>query len=1037
MHLSNSYISLFLTFIFLLVLQTEGSSQSENINPYRVIIESIENLESAKDPKCHATAGRLEDFMFGTPLTDESREFRIDLQKKLIRQIWTKASELSGGEKINSNVINGISNELITFQIVDKEWYLKLSDSTSVKIEKRDYDHYSSIAYSLRALLSIQQEDLLGERKFLPLDAGAVERMKFVVDIITIGVLKVADYLAREADKYQIDIADLDRAWQMLSSVSLSEETIVPGTSSSDYRLTQAVINQKLASYEKYNNLSQKVFLRNIQVYFAQVPWPADSISSEEITLSFQKILIEFTSKLILDAHKLASVEEQALIRHEDVRISLQKLLPHAINEFEDVTFFNRLDPSERKRIEAYDLDAFRDSGVHWNYLEVAIRESIDNLYLEPNPFAMELLVEGIAQMGVLLWRMAGEEAKEGQAELLSIEHMDTAFAKIKKLSGANHAMPIDDMPSDVERSGKSLVSARDGDLFVDVTFQSGISFEHRTSDWLNRQIRSYIVEEEQTAKLAIPPAFGGGGVAAEDINDDGLADVLILGGYGIKIFKNNGDKTFSDITQSSGLVWNRIDGTKGEPRQPIIADFDNDGHQDIFISYVDDRHRIYRGQGDGTFTDYSDEAKLGGERLVGGPCTALDFDRDGLLDLYIGYFGNYLEGRLPTLKRHNDNGSPNKLYRNLGNFIFKDVTEDSGLDNTGWTQAVGHADINNDGWQDVIVGNDFGVNSYYINNKNGSFTDQSAQMGVDKPSYTMNIGFTDLNADDLPDFYISNIVVMEKDDKYTAPTANTTMHFNPDVLANMRVVEANDLFISQKESRSQSYSQSKSIGRGYSSTGWAWDADFFDYDNDGDDDLYCLNGMNQYSIYGTHNPYYKSPDGEALEATFAQSQSAKNVFFENNNGFLQNRSSGSGLDLDHTSRSAAYLDYDNDGDLDVIVNNYNGPAYFYENKSEEFGHNWIALDLKYQEGKSMISPVGTKVKVTTRDGIHVWRQVSSTTGYLSVHPGRIHAGLGSSKKCDIQIIWPDGHKSKHSIDKVNRIFTVTRTDKQIDIKKN
>ena len=343
--------------------------------------------------------------------------------------------------------------------------------------------------------------------------------------------------------------------------------------------------------------------------------------------------------------------------------------------------------------------------------------------------------------------------------------------------------------------------------------------------------------------------------MAAEDIDKDGWVDVLLLGGRGNQLLKNDKGQGFIDITKAAGLDWKRSDGHYGEARQPIIADFDNDGRQDIFISYANDLHRIYRNKGDGTFEDMTDKATLGGAGLVGGPCTALDYNNDGLLDLYIGYFGNYLKGELPTLKRHNTNASPNRLFKNTGNFTFQDVSEDSGLKNQGWTQAIGHSDINRDGWQDLIVGNDFGINAYYINNQDGTFTDQSLKYGTDKPSYTMNVGIGDLNKDLRPDFYISNIVVMEKDDKYVMPNEDTPAHFDPSSLSTMRVVEANDLFMSSIDKAGEMvYQKSSAVGRGYAATGWSWDADFFDFDKDGDEDLYCLTGMNQYSVYGTDN---------------------------------------------------------------------------------------------------------------------------------------------------------------------------------------
>src|SRR5258708_3909435 len=201
-------------------------------------------------------------------------------------------------------------------------------------------------------------------------------------------------------------------------------------------------------------------------------------------------------------------------------------------------------------------------------------------------------------------------------------------------------------------------------------------------------------------------------------------------------------------------------------------------------------------------------------------------------------------------------NGLPNKLFRNKGNFVFEDVTAGSGVDNTGWAQAVGHVDFDADGREDLTCGNDFGVNAWYRNlgrpagsNEPIRFEDVSSRLGTDKPSYTMNIGITDLNRDGYPDVYISDIVTMNKDEKYVLPDAKTRLKFDPQKMANMRVVEANDLWTSTtKDGKLVSYVQSDAIGRGYKSTGWTWGANFFHFDKYAADDLYLVNGSTHYT---------------------------------------------------------------------------------------------------------------------------------------------------------------------------------------------
>ena len=153
-----------------------------------------------------------------------------------------------------------------------------------------------------------------------------------------------------------------------------------------------------------------------------------------------------------------------------------------------------------------------------------------------------------------------------------------------------------------------------------------------------------------------------------------------------------------------------------------------------------------------------------------------------------------------------------------------------------------------------------------------------------------MNVGVTDLNRDGLPDVYISNIVTMDKDEKYVLPDPKTRMKFNPAKMANMRVVEANDLWVSSRGRTNVpvSYEQSKNVGRGYRSTGWAWDANFFDFDNDGDDDLYVVNGMNEYAVYSSVNPYLTDPRAIRRNAILPVAEKEVPVFFVNRDGMLQ-----------------------------------------------------------------------------------------------------------------------------------------------------
>ncbi|WP_367389211.1 CRTAC1 family protein [Lewinella sp. LCG006] len=1021
----------YLVLFSLTILLFSYSIHAQEFPAYSPVLTEMGALESARDPKCHATASRLEDFLYGTPLTFEARKARINFQQALVENIWlvyTKAVEDNPGADPLA-LFKATVAQRMAFREDEKGVELLLPGGQKMQITARDYRQYSSIAYAFRAILAVQQSCIMADKQLAPLDGQALEYFKKTIDIAVLGLLQQADQIARRNNSQQIEEAHLLQAAENWPMLPVEITPTIGGSNIKPATFIYPLVEQKLAAYQAYNQISQAVFLRNVQVYFSKILWPSEAEASIDLKNHFTEMMVAFSGEVLLHAQTLAQSAGSANIRYEDMYHAVQDYLPHTVNPFEDVDYFPRLAPKNNTVIQAYDLDAFRDSGLHWQYLKFALEDRGDALKLLPNPFALEMLVEGVAQFAVLIFREAGEDAKANNQERLAIANLNQALQQFQANLQAYESLPPLSKEAPKMASAQTRVPLNNDQLFVETSAPLGVNYEHRNSDWLSRLIRGYVVkEDENLARLSIPPAFGGSGVAAEDIDGDGWDDLLLLGGQGCALYRNDGGKSFTPMTATAGINWQRADGTYPEPRQPLIADFNNDGKQDILIIYADDNHRLYQNEGHWTFSDQTDKAQLGGAGLVAGPATVIDYDRDGLLDIYIGYFGNYLKGELPTLKRHNTNGSPNKLFRNLGNFRFVDASAGSGVENQGWTQAVGHTDINGDGWQDLIAGNDFGINSYYLNNQDGTFTDISSQIGTDKPSYTMNVGVGDINGDLSPDFYISNIVVMEKDDKYVLPNEDTRAHFDAKSLATMRVVEANDLFVSQKNNDAiPVFEQATNIGRGYSATGWSWDADFFDYDNDSDLDLYCLTGMNQYSVYGVNNPYYTSPEGEEVDVRFAQSSAEHNILFENTEGTLQVAEIPGELAYSGTSRSAAYFDYDKDGDLDIIVNEYQGRAKLFRNQAERNHFHWVAFRLNSAKKGVNRDVIGAQIILTLPDGRQLWREVHSTDGYLSVHPKTLHFGLGEATTFSLEIIWPDGQKEQHSDLSIDKFHQITQ----------
>jgi hypothetical protein len=1001
-------------------------------------IGAIQSLENQRDPKCDATANRLENFMYGTPLSQAGRDRKVELQKQLILDVWQQASDEArkrNADAITADILVPLVQRAVPFTIdASKNVHVTLGDGSELLLEERDIRQYGTVAYGLRAILATQQDALLTPSLTLvPLAPDAVQTLKQMVDVYTLASLNLADRAARKAGEKQLSAAAISEVWKLVAPRAMDEAATPKPASSKSGEVLRKIIAQKLVSFRTYNQAADPLLYSNIQSYYARYPWPNNQEEIKKITNAFTEVVMDFIGETLIRAQQKAKAAGDPIVRERHVAEVYSEWAPYTVNIYEDVIFFANLPREKQIYLEAYDADSLRDSGLHWHFIQQVIDSPGFPLQLDLDPFAAELLAEGDAQIAVLTFRVAGQIAKQKGAAVLQEEHITEA----QKIIAERFAQHLKTRPAAASRklaSAPARTPAASGKFFSDVTDRSGIEFTHRSSDWLNRFMRTFLYSLKGTdapdprkePAEDVPPAFSGCGAAAEDINGDGRADVLLLSGTGNRLYLNNGNGTFKDVTASSGIEWLGTDGKPGEPRQPLITDFDNDGRQDIFISYVNARHRMYRNMGDGTFKDVTGVANLGGEGLVGGAAVALDYDRDGLLDLYIGYYGNYVKGVGPSLARVNHNGTPNKLFRNRGDFRFEDVSAGSGTENDGWTQAVASVDFDLDGWSDLIVGNDFGVNSYYRNLGNGRFEDVAAKLGTDLPSSSMNVGSADLNKDGYPDVYISNIVAMVKDEKYILPTQETKMKRKAEKLATMRVVQNNHLFTSLKPASGglPTYAVNDAVDPADTSTGWAWDADFFDFDNDGDDDLYLVNGLHEYYYYASEFQV-DTPEGKKT-MVFATREREPNVFYVNQGGKLANQSPASGADFSGNSRAAVYLDIENDGDLDIIVNNFNEPAVVLQNRSEKLENNWLKVKLIGDPSKKTnADAVGARLVATTPKGNTVWREVQSATGYLSVHPKELHFGIGNEEKVSIVVFWPNGEKREYKNLKANRLHTI------------
>lgn len=1004
-----------------------GELAAEDRDGLDEIVSAIEELEGQSDPKCHATASRLEDFMFGTPLTAEARARKVELQRGLVTSVWDRVSrseEMRGSSAISAATLaQELDRVLPRYRTTNGDVVISGGERDPISVSAIDLRQYGSVAYALRTILAVQQDALLDPTaRLLPLSADAIEELKDVLDVATLAALQHADSLARERGLPNVDEELIESGWERVfgsNQPALQTASDLEPAVSSGPVVLQRIIEQKLASYESYNEMQASLLISNIRSYYArhELPPPDEAVAT---TGAFSQAMMLIVGDFVRRSEQLAIDEGSGVVREPHVASVIRDVAPFQINEYEDITYFYNLPPAVQVTIEAYDADSFRDSGIHWLLIKRVLEDSSFEPRRDFDPFAAELLAETTAQVGVLLFRVAGRLAKVEKAPMLLPEHIYKSARMIRDLMRAHFDAETRTAAAAPVRSTGST-SRVEGAFFTEKTAESGIDFVHRSADWLKRFERTFLYPRRnadgELHSLDVPPVFGGSGVAADDVNGDGFDDILLLGGLGNRLYLGDGAGRFVDATADSGLDWIGPDGHPGEPRQPLIADLDNDGHQDVVITYAGAPHRLYRNRGGIDFEDVTEGSGLGGEGLVGSAATLLDYDRDGLLDIYVSYYGNYLAGDGPTIARVNENTTPNRLFRNLGGFVFEDVTDRAGVGNRGWSQAAVAVDFDRDGWQDLIVGNDFGVNSYYRNLGDGTFADVAQNLGSRVPSNSMNVGTSDLNRDGYPDIYISNIFFMVKDEKYVNPNEDARMKRDPAKLATMRIVDANHLFLSvAPEDSLERYQMSLAVDRGGVPTGWAWDADFFDVDNDGDDDLYCVNGLNEYNTYAPAILVDGSEAERTLRAGYAGVNVKEiNAFFLNEDGRLANRSEGSGADVRVNSRGAAYLDYDSDGDLDVIINNYEGPATLLENTVGSGSGKWAKVRLVGDPRLgSNRDAIGSTLVFRTPTSGEIWRAVQGGTGYLSHHPKTVHVGLGEADSFDLEVTWPNGEVTRH-----------------------
>ena len=496
----------------------------------------------------------------------------------------------------------------------------------------------------------------------------------------------------------------------------------------------------------------------------------------------------------------------------------------------------------------------------------------------------------------------------------------------------------------------------------------------------------------------------GGAAVAVGDYDNDGYDDLFVTdsdNGRTCHLLHNNGDLTFTEVTAAAGVG-------KGNDEHSIVSDalwfdFDNDGRLDLLVARFG-TPILYHNEGNGKFRDVTAQSglnKFGNTIAV----IAFDYDNDGYLDLL---FGNYFKPVdlfdlkdphvLPNNLDQATNGGGVTLWHNQGNGTFVDVTEKAGLgSHTGWTLDAGHADFDNDGWQDIYLADDYGTDRLYLNNHDGTFREITAEaIGIDTKK-GMNVDVADYDRDGWLDIYVTNIT-----DEYMHE-CNMLWH-NNGVDASGKLTFTD---LSQET--------------GTCSTLWGWGAKFGDFDNDGWVDLFAADGLRSagdknyipvlLEMIITPNVDFADVNNWPAIGDMSWSGHQKKKLFRNLGGSaFKEIAAEAGVDNDLDGRGVALADFDNDGLLDIYETNANQPSLLYHNVTSDHGH-W--LELKLVGTRSNRDAIGARVTIRAGGALLI-REVNGGNGYSSQSSTRVHVGLGAATRIDeIEVRWPSGQREK------------------------
>ena len=572
-------------------------------------------------------------------------------------------------------------------------------------------------------------------------------------------------------------------------------------------------------------------------------------------------------------------------------------------------------------------------------------------------------------------------------------------------------------------RNNDEAISSNNNSTEAEPKIYTKLSAEETGIDFVNKLYETVKLNYYQFQYL-----YNGGGVAVGDINNDGLDDIYFSATqFSNKLYLNKGGLKFEEIAQPAGVLLG-----EGIKTGVSMVDINNDGFMDIYVCRTGPKNdkeqrsnHFYINNGDLTFTESSEKMGLK-DYCYSNHATFFDYDNDGDLDIYMmNHPKDFKDAAIPKVVNINGRqvrvGSPSdeyesdRLYKNNGNGTFTNVSKSAGIINQAFGLSVSVVDVNEDGFDDIFVANDYAEpDLFYVNNGDGTFTDKNLSIVRHSSKNSMGSDFADINNDGFIDFM--NLDMKAEDNRRQKLLETTSVYRMNKEYVKKGYGHQEMRNMLQLNNGNGTFSDIGEMS-GISATDWSWSVLAQDYDNDGWKDIFISNGYRRDVTNNDYTHFIRPTFSKSVGANFdindnlnqiPSEKIASHIYKNNKDLTFKKVNYNWGINDAAFSNGAAYADLDNDGDLELIVNNIDEKAFVYRSDAAQNSGNHF-LQIAFEGIANNKKGIGTKVTLTSKEGMQV-QVLRQNRGYMSSMPYFLHFGTGKSTTVDkVEIEWANG----------------------------